>query len=181
MSRYIFYFALVICVAGCDRKSFKEQTIFAPGYSEKNFHQIHLDTTESEVLRLIGLPLTTVTQRWSESWFYFRPGASITNRHLFTSTFVFDVPEKVTELSYNNQGVVTNVSGDFLKGDFAGLNKEAILSKIGKPNRVDLRVPSRIFWYTLPKPSGSGSYEVRQVYIGESNLVYQIVDGLHYD
>ncbi len=47
-----------------------DRSVYAPGYTERAFKQLTLGMTESEVLSLLGPPLSVDAHPQPEMWFY---------------------------------------------------------------------------------------------------------------
>lgn len=165
-------------LTGCDKVLHGESTIYASGFSERKFDQIKPGLRDSEVIVLLGSPLTQSTQEWAEVWSYYSsssPAASRTN-----GVMTFDLFGPVTKLDFSETGIVIATRGDYLVGDFTGMTKDGVRAKLGEPNHQEITEFATIYHYSKPS-TGGGTFRIRAIHFNAEQRVAKVSKLTHYD
>jgi hypothetical protein len=162
--------ALELC--GCEKVLFSEQTHYAPNFSERAFQSVTPGIAEAGLTNSLGQPLVRVIGEATDTWLYEPTPAtgSGAGENLFSA---------FTRLTFDSNGKVKGVGGDFLKGGIFGLAKPQVLERYGEPTRKESKPPQVIYRYTLP--GRSETYERRDVYVGTNGTVISKIAELYTD
>lgn len=147
---------------------FEAETHYAAGYSEKGFRNIRIGMTGEQVLAILGAPLSKDTRDRCDAWVY-EPVAGKGAGPKGEQGRRYDLFGPFTRLDFDAEGRVCRVSGEYLKGQFQGLEKKEIIKKHGEPTKR-YEWPYAVMWY-YSSPGRSGTYKVRCVYLDEQNKV----------
>ena len=170
-----------VLLLACDRFVFGEKTRFSSGYSERKFQKIKQGAAVQEVVLLLGTPLMQTTQQWSEVWSYTPPESPPNIPSTKDGTSTYALFGRITHLRFNEVGVVTTMSGDYLDEDFVGQTKQQVQARVGAPNQRELKPFEVIYYFSAAEKSGNGTFKRREVHFDASNKVSSVVAATHYD
>jgi hypothetical protein len=116
--------------------------------------------SETDVVSLLGAPLSDEKDPFPEAWFYGE------NRKGTTRTFdLFGVPDVVF---FDEGGRVSKVKGRLTETVRVGMDREVVLQLAGPPER---KVPARARVFHYSAPAKSGRYRARIVAINDHGTV----------
>ena len=181
--------ALLIAVPKLLRLAFEaiqDTTRYAPGYSEARFRSIRTGMPEAEVRRLLGDPLAVRAATEYVEWVYGPGNLEVAE----DGGLSWDVPSGTpvntgtgyTAVMADRNGVVTSLSGDFLKssGDPSACKTlNEIEARFGRPKKEIVQPSSRFLIYSGTEVSGS--YYIRNVGLDASGRVNKVVAGFYQD
>jgi len=147
---------------------FEEETNYAVGYSEKGFRSLRSGMTAEQVLSVLGAPLWKDTQNRCDAWVY-EPASVKGAGPKGEGSRRYNLFGPFTQLDFDADGKVHQVSGEYLKERLQGLEKEEIIRKHGEPTKK-YEWPFAVRWH-YSSPGKSGTYHVRCVYLDEQNRV----------
>ena len=122
-----------------------EDTVYAPGYTDKGFRQIKRGMTEQEVLKILGAPL-------GEVWIY------ETTKNVWIS---FENNRVYKRGPYN----ITRNSHDISETIRKGMRKEEVIKVLG--------IPERTSWMYSESP-GDRSYRIRTIILKDDKVAKKI-------
>jgi len=140
-----------------------DRTIYAKGFSQREFDQVTRGMPESEVLSRLGEPLAVDENVKPERWFYGE--APIESRPVST---VIDLFEPTQSVTFDQDGLVVQVVGESLRAVSQGMSAPEVLEKAGQPQRVTPRMV-KVLHYT--RASQSGLFRARMIGIGVDRTV----------
>jgi len=86
---------LATCVGGPPALVATLETHYAPGYSERRFHEVAVGQSREEVLAQLGEPLKKWSHDTSESWAY---SMSPRDTHYWNRVVIFDAAGRVSRV-----------------------------------------------------------------------------------
>lgn len=163
-------FAVLLVLTAC---SYDSGTLYAPQFSEKNFHNVTPGMGSNAVVQLLGMPLSVVEQRFGERWIYGesrKPNFST----LWNSSESVAAPRFV--VFFAESGIAVDQLGG--GQSVLGQRRSSINATFGPPDRAETNAAVTIFKYTEAKRSGS--HHVRailfdrdtQVVVGKKSFYY---------
>jgi outer membrane protein assembly factor BamE (lipoprotein component of BamABCDE complex) len=143
-----------------------DRTIYADGFSQKEFDQVVRGMPEAEVVSRLGQPLIVNEGVRPETWFY---GEAEIESHGVSS--VFDLFGPTQAVTFDETSLVAKVSGDLLQAVSVGMKKAEVLEAAGPPKR---KIPRMVRVFHYSRPSGSGLFRARIIGLGEDRSVVAV-------
>jgi hypothetical protein len=152
----------------------KDDTIYAPGYSEARFRSIRVGMPRDEVIRALGQPVSVQPAPGYVYWTYALEGY----RHPRPPANGPTYPPPETTFQADPAGKIVSVTGGYLdvkEGDFLGRQLEEVRKRFGDPLEVQSAADRDLYWYS--KMDGVKGHFVRIIHISTKGTVCDISAG----
>lgn len=151
------------------------ETIYSSQYNEHVFNSIPAGMPAHEVIKRLGLPLSSSKYSQKDLSIYRDPhpaqrsGGNTTMQMLGRQTIVY----------FDGDGRSVRVEGDDAQGLSLGLSKQEITQKLGPPALTQNEEHGSVMEYTLP--GTPGTYHVRRIYVNDDGLVVRKSSYIYFD